>query len=543
MSASARSLRLLIALLLVNGSLLVPTWIVAGGIGTNWVAFEAVLIVGIFALLPRRRSSLVLAGLVALAVVAVGIVGLGDAAARQSLARPLNLYLDVQLVSAVHNLLRGAVGPVRAFLVLGGVVVAASVLGVTIGYLLSPAREQQRTGVLRLAGAALAVLSTLGLVGDRVPAIGERATWPAVRLGAEQTRFLFEMLEEREQFIADLAEASDSNAERPGLLTRLNGRDVLLGFVESYGMSAVRDPRFAPIVQPRLQELTMRMADAGLHLATGALVAPTQGGQSWFSHGSLASGLWLDNQMRYDLLVTSGRETLIDDFRHAGYRTVALLPAITMAWPEGELFRYDRIYAFKDIDYAGPPLNWVTMPDQFTWSFLQNSVRGTGDAPLFAEVGLISSHAPWTPILTVLDDWESVGDGSVFDPWEHSGERPEDLWLDTDRVREHYALAVDYAISAMMGYAENYVDSDVLLIVMGDHQPAPLIIGDDATWDVPVHVISGDAALVQPFIDWGFVPGGLPDPEKTSVGMDYFRDWFVAAFSEPVPGRLSRTDP
>ena len=541
MSVSARSLRLLIALLLVNGLLLAPTWVGAGRMGPSWVALEACVLVGLFALLPWRRWSAALAGLAALAAILVSIVGLGDAAARQSLARPLNLYLDLQLVSAVHNLLSGALGSFRASLVLGGGGLVALALGLVLARLLSPPREERTALRLRLAGVALVLLSTVGLVGDRVPAITARATWPAVSLGVEQTRFLFEILEEREQFIVDLAEASDSHAERPGLLSRLRGRDVLLGFVESYGISAVRDPRFAPIVQPRLEELSRRMADAGLHLATGALVAPTQGGQSWFSHGSLASGLWLDNQMRYDLLVTSGRETLIDDFRHAGYRTVALMPAITMAWPEGELFRYDRIYAFKDIDYAGPPLNWVTMPDQFTWSFLEHSVRGAAQAPLFAEVGLISSHAPWTPILTVLDDWESVGNGSVFDRWEHSGERPEDLWLDTDRVREHYALAVDYAISAMTGYAENYVDEDVLLIVMGDHQPAPLIIGDDAGWDVPVHVISGDPVLVQPFLDWGFVPGGIPDAETAALGMDHFRDWFVDAFSARDDGRTTGT--
>ena len=72
-------------------------------------------------------------------------------------------------------------------------------------------------------------------------------------------------------------------------------------------------------------------------------------------------------------------------------------------------------------------------------SFLERVIRATDNAdtrPVFAEVGLISSHAPWTPILPVLDDWDSIGDGSVFAPWENAGEHPDELWRDMDRVRD-----------------------------------------------------------------------------------------------------------
>ena len=71
------------------------------------------------------------------------------------------------------------------------------------------------------------------------------------------------------------------------------------------------------------------------------------------------------------------------------------MPAITLVWPEGERLGYDEVHAHKNIGYAGPPLNWVTMPDQFTWSFLQHSVRTATDSgggaaggarPVFAEL-------------------------------------------------------------------------------------------------------------------------------------------------------------
>ena len=533
-----RILSLLIALLLVNVLLLAPQWRLAGSLGPTWIALEAWLVVGLFAVLPRGRWSAVLAAVIALVVVLVSFLAFGDAAARQSLGRPLNLYLDLDLLSAVYNLMTGTLGSAVAGLVVLGLVLGASVLAWLLAYLLSPVEVHERGRFTRVAGVALIVFfCTALLASNTMPGLTQRMALPAVQITTDQSRRIFWMLQEQERFAAELAALPAGYASLPGPLLQLRDRDVLLAFMESYGVSALYDPRYAPVIRPRLDDLAARMADTGLHLATGTLVAPTQGGQSWLSHLSLLSGMWVDNQLRYDLLLASGRETLIDDFRRAGHRTVALVPATTRAWPDGQRFGYDEILAHRDMDYAGPSLNWVTMPDQFTWSFLEHTIRAAEDVrPLFAELSLISSHAPWTPILPVLDDWNSIGNGSVFARWENAGERPEDLWRDSNRVREQYALSVDYAINAMIGYAERYVDDRTLLIVLGDHQAAPLITGDNASRAVPVHAISGDPALLQPFLDWGFKGGALPDPDQPAPGMDAFRDWFVRAFSEPATG-------
>ncbi len=171
------------------------------------------------------------------------------------------------------------------------------------------------------------------------------------------------------------------------------------------------------------------------------------------------------------------------------------------------------------------------MPDQFTWSYLEQTVRKESSRPLFAEISLISSHAPWTPILPVIEDWSAIGNGEIFDPFGDAGEAPEDLWRNGDRVREHYALAVGYAIDVMASYAERYLNEQTVLIVLGDHQAAPLITGQDASRAVPVHVVARDLDVLTPFLDWGFLPGVLPPSTEEVRQMDAFRDWFVNAYS------------
>src|SRR5919108_2349524 len=175
------------------------------------------------------------------------------------------------------------------------------------------------------------------------------------------------------------------------------------------------------------------------------------------------------------------------------------------------------------------------MPDQYTLSIFERLERTGGDLPVFAEISLISSHAPWTPIPPVLDDWSTIGDGAVFSRWAQEGDPPEVVWRDPERVRHQYTLAIDYVLEVLASYAARFVDERTLLILVGDHQPAPLITGEGAGRDVPIHVISGDPALLAAFRDWGLAEGMRPTGAAIG-GMDRFRDWFLASFSEQLQG-------
>lgn len=523
------------ALIVVNGMLLAPWWILTGGLAPPWLALEAVLVLALFTAAPVDRRVRSAAYGVAFVLMVLTVIALADTTLRLSLGRPVNLHLDLWLLTSVRHLMFGTFGTVLAVVAMVMIPILlvglVALVGSLIGAVPRSAAVATASRPRRLAIGLLA-LFVLGLAMERVAALAPLVDTPTARLVQDQSTRLLESINEREWFAERLDRMPQTYAGEPGLLGQLEGRDVIVGFLESYGVAAIEDPRYAPVVGARLDDFEARMEAAGLHVVSGKLVAPSQGGQSWFAHGSLLSGIWLDNQLRYDMMLASDHETLIDDFRRLGHRTVAVMPAISMAWPEGLRLGYDEIFSAREIPYEGPALNWVTMPDQFVWSFFEESVRGPAEEPVFAELGLISSHAPWTPILPVLDDWDEVGDGSIFEQWAGTGEAPDVLWRDTDRVREHYAMSVEYAVHAMVSYAERYVDARTLLIVMGDHQPAPLITGEGVSWDVPVHVVSGDPALVQPFLDWGFVEGAWPRPGGASetLGVDFFRDWFLKAY-------------
>ena len=528
-------IRLGSAWVLVNGLLITPVWVsaaVTDAPAPAWLSVEAALIVGGMALIPRREWSRGLAWVVALGVVVLGAVSFADLVFRVSLGRPLNISLDLYLLDAVYRLAVGNTGILRTLLGFGLIAVLGALSVFSTVWLLMPASadpdERPSHPVRRFAGGIIAGTLALSLLGLGVDSVGNRLSAPAASMLFRQVGQFRATRAERLVFAADLEADPRAFADVPGLFSRLEGRNVVVAYIESYGMAAIEDPEFAAIVRPRLEAVGAEIEGVGLHIATGSLASPTLGGQSWYAHGTVRSGLWLENQLRYELLLASERETLVDDFRRAGYRTATLMPAITTAWPEATRIGFDDVYTAQSIPYSGPPFYWVTMPDQFTWSFLGEVVRES-TTPLFVEAGMLSSHAPWTPVLPLVD-WDVVADGEVFEPYRQEGYPPEEIWWDVDVLREGYAQSLDYSLQAMAEFAERFLDDRTLLIVLGDHQAAPWVTGASGS-DVPVHVIARDAELLQPFLGWGFRAGVVPDGGGVVARMDEFREWFVRSFS------------
>jgi hypothetical protein len=158
-----------------------------------------------------------------------------------------------------------------------------------------------------------------------------------------------------------------------------------------------------------------------------------------------------------------------------------------------------------------------------------------------AEIALISSHAPWTP-LPLLVGWDQVGDGAIFRQ-ARVGDTPEAVWQNTERIREQYRKSIEYTLTTLVSYALTYGDDNLVILVLGDHQPAPFVTGESDNRDVLVHLISRDPKVMEAIQDWDWTEGMLPAGNAPVWGMDKMRDRLIAAFSKQTTevARLNQT--
>jgi hypothetical protein len=373
----------------------------------------------------------------------------------------------------------------------------------------------------------LAVLALIPL-GDQVGLPGA----PAATLISEHVKISAANLKGIGAFRQKLAVDPYAQIPDDRLLQALKGKDVVLIFVESYGRGALEEPRYAGVIQPRLDAIEAGVAKSGFQARSAWMGSPTHGGQSWLAHETLLSGLWVDGGARYDQLTRSRHATLVKDFGRAGWRTVAVMPALTERWPEGEFLGYDKVYGARDLGYRGPPFNWVTMPDQFTYLAMKRAEFDKPDRPpLFAEATLLSSHAPFTPVPKLVD-WNAIGDGSrVFAPMVQGAISPDALWRNMDLVAKYYAATIDYTLASLGAYVRDFGDDRLVVIALGDHQPGGALTATGGPHETPIHVFSKDPKVLAAFDAWGWKPGMRPDPKSRPMPMDEFRGRLIESFT------------
>ena len=204
-------------------------------------------------------------------------------------------------------------------------------------------------------------------------------------------------------------------------------------------------------------------------------------------------------------------------------------PGVTRAWPEGAFYDYDRIVDSRGMGYRGPQFGWAPMPDQFTLDDLGRAELAPGHAPVMAVVPLVSSHVPWAPLPRTVP-WDQLGDGSVFDGMPAAADQPAQVWADPSRIKAAYASSIVYSLDTLVGFVQRYGGDDTVLVVLGDHQPAQVVTGPDASRDVPVTVVAHDPAVLDRISGWGWSTGLRPAPDAPVWPMSAFRDRFLGAF-------------
>lgn len=495
---------------------------------------EAIVFLAVVLLLPPGmrvlRAVLVATACVVLALVAV--FTLLDIGFLQVLNRPFDPLIDWRyagsLVETVRDSAGGAWG--EGLLVAAGALLLALLVLPPLAVLrVTRVAERHRRGALQALAVLAALWLALGVVDARTGS-GPVASHRASAYVYDQVTRVPSALRDRREFAR--AAASDPVRELPAadLLTGLRGKDVLVVFVESLGRVALEHPDIAPGVVDVLDSGTRRLERAGFVSRSAFLTSPTFGAGSWLAHATLQTGLWVDSQQRYDLVVTSPRLSLTRLFARAGWRTVATVPANNRDWPQGDFYGFDHVYDSRNVGYEGPRFGYPTMPDQYTLdSFHRLELAPEGRRPVMAEIDLITSHAPWSRVPRMVPPAE-VGDGSVFDGMPRTLDSEADIWPDPDRVRAAYAGAIEYSLRALVSFVLTHGDEDTVVVMLGDHQPATIVSGPDAGFDVPVAVLAGDPTVLEAVGGWGWSKGLRPAADAPVWRMDAFRDRFLAAY-------------
>lgn len=453
-----------------------------------------------------------------------------------ALSRGFNPVADFPLIDAFVRLLSGTIGSFLAVLAIIGAVLVVILVAALIWWAMG-VFAQVRVPIGWPFGIAAVVAGGIVVAeaGDRMNhwdlPVDVPGTAFTARIGAERVVMIRATLAELRVFRAEIAR--DPFRYAPTLLSAID-RDVLVIFVESYGRTSLDTPFYAEVHRETLTAYEAQLSGLGLAMQSGILGSPTHGGQSWLAHSTIANGMWIDNQTSYRAALSSGRETLYHHAANHGFHTATVMPQITLDWPESGVMGFETVLVSAELGYEGLPFNWVEIPDQFTLSALDRLLRdGADDRHLFAQIALISSHAPWVPVPEIIA-WEDIGDGTVFNEIASSGDTPEVVWRDRERVRFQYRLAVDYALQSVFEYAALHAEDPPLMIVIGDHQAASFIGLDDRR-EVPVHVI-GPEHLVSALSDIAPYGGLLPEDDAAAIPMDAVRDILLNAYSSGQEG-------
>lgn len=447
--------------------------------------------------------------------------------------RELNFYWDLRFLPDVAAML---VGATRQAVVIGVVAVAATLLLLWLLYLvvrwsfrqvwrlMGEPRARRALGALSVVGIVLFAMQAAGLFG--LDYLGEpwRLFPKAVtQVYARQVRLVVQAMSKGGTLPP--SPALDAN------LARLQGADVFLFFVESYGAATFDNQAFNARLQVPRARLDTAIRETGRHVVSAFVESPTFGGSSWFAHITFLSGIKVSDPDVNALLMTEHRPTVVTNFAQRGYRTVAMMPGLWYPWPEGAFYGFQEIYNGPRMNYQGPSFGWWDMPDQFTLARLdEQETAKAGRPPLFVFYPTTSTHTPFSPLPPYQPDW-----ARMLTPYPYSDAELEKAYVgepDYMNLGPGFADAVAYAYETFAGYLRQRAGRDYVMILIGDHQPPALVSGEHAPWDVPMHVITNRAAVLDSLASQGFTRGLTPARQKIG-DMHEAVPRLLRAFSEP----------
>ena len=511
-------LSLLAALLLLNSMLtfhnLWPTPYV------HWVgelSIDLACVVLLLVVWRRFVSTPPRALLVTLAVLfVIGTIGRYAAVTAQALyGREVNLFWDLPHVSSLVGMLVHAVSIWLLLAIVFGTVALLALLYYVsmwcVRSVVAGIEVPQVNAVFGIVAIGVICWFTLQQKDDRLKDYYPRFSIPVTQAYASQ------VVRSVEAFTGSgaVAELPRSPAFT-STLASIQGSDVMVVFLESYGRVNYDRAEFFQTLAGVRSEVADAAHATGRTIVSGFVSSPTFGGGSWMAHLSFMSGIEIRDPARGQLLMTQRRDTIVSEFNRHGYRTVALMPGLKNTWPEGRFYRFNQVYDDASLNYNGPAFGWWRIPDQFSLAQLDAvesapHADGSPRRPLFTVFPTISMHTPFRPTPPYQPDWSRLMSATPFDsaPLQQSlVALPE--W---DNMSTSYVGAVTYSLQTLAGYLHQRANRDLTLVVLGDHQPPAMVSGEEASWDVPVHIITSKPAVLEALRARGFVDGMVPAAE------------------------------
>jgi phosphatidylglycerophosphate synthase len=497
------------------------------------IPLEGLVLVALALVLPAtpRRLLACVVGPVLGVLVIVKILDMGFF---ETFDRPFDPISDGSNTGIGIETLRDSIGRTEANLLVAGAVVLVVILVVltTLSVLrLTKVAASDRRWSLAGVTALGAVWGMCWLLGAQFVSYAPLASTSAAGLVAREIRAVRAGIDDPRVFGDQIRHDRYAGTPAGRLVGSLRGKDVILAFVESYGQVATQDSAIAAQDDAVVNQGTRTLKAAGFSAKSAFVTSSTFGGLSWLAHSTLQAGVWVDSQERYDQLVKTNRLTLSDAFKRAGWRTVSDVPSDNRAWPEGTSFyHYDKLYDRRNVGYHGPKFSYASMPDQYVWAALQRlELAKPNRRNIFAEVDLVSSHTPWTRVPTLLP-WSKVGDGSVYKGMPTGDLTRGELFSDHAKTQAAYGTSIRYTMSALVSFVQHYGKKNLVLIVLGDHQPAKVVSGQNPTHNAPISIIAHDPEVLDKISGWDWQNGLLPSPKAPVWRMDAFRSRFFSAF-------------
>ena len=110
-------------------------------------------------------------------------------------------------------------------------------------------------------------------------------------------------------------------------------------------------------------------------------------------------------------------------------------------------------------------------------------------------------------------------------------ETPLSILGSASKERQAFGKSIQYSLQALTSWVTELNDPNLVLILLGDEQPASPISPPGANHDVVISIVAHDPSVSRQIASWHWQDGLLPGPSAPLEPMDAFRNQFLGAFS------------